>query len=66
MRACISRWVRLLFGGVLLFSAAQGSCVSDALRDASEELDGLASELDGENSDDSLSDFFGDLEELFD
>ena len=64
-RTWYRRWVRVLFGGALLFSSAEAGCLSEALRDVSEDLDNLANDLDG-NDDDDLSDFVSELEDLFD
>jgi len=49
-------WVKLLFGGTLLFGSAAEGCVSDVLRDVADELD---------DSND-LEDVFDDMEDWFD
>ena len=56
-------WLRLLLGGTLLFGTSAGSCLSDLIRDASDNLDELADDLD---DDDDLDDLDDDLEDWLD
>jgi len=65
MRTWIGRCGRALFGAALLFGTTGAGCLTDVLREASEELDDWADDLGGEDDND-LSDFVEDLEALFD
>ncbi len=65
MRRWIWRWVRVLLGGAVLFATAESGCLSETLRNAGDELDSWADDLEGEE-DDSMSGFLDDLDELFD
>ena len=57
-------WLRLLLGGSLLFGTTASSCLSDMIRDASENLDELADEIG--DDDDFDDDDFGDwLDDIF-
>ena len=49
MRSRLLGWARLLLGGALLFEAAEAGCLSGALRDLSDDLDGWADDVDGED-----------------
>ena len=63
MRKQTSAWLRLLLGGALLFGSS--TCISDQLRDVSNDLDGLANDLSGNDENDDVSQFFYDLGDLF-
>lgn len=55
-------WLRLLFGGALLFATSASSCVSDMIRDASDNLDELANDINDEND---INDFDEWLDQVF-
>ena len=61
MRASLSRWVRVLFGGAVLFAATESGCVADAFRDIGDDFDEWANEIDGgdQEEDDLWGDLFG-------
>lgn len=63
-RFCL--WLRILLGGGLLMAASATSCVSDMIRDAGDNLNEWADDIDGENDIDDIDNFFGDLGDLFD
>lgn len=51
MRKWLSRWLRLLFAGALLYGTSASGCLSDALNDLSDEIDDWAADLDGDEED---------------
>jgi hypothetical protein len=64
MRRNIPAWLRLVFGGAVLFGGAGFDCMADALRDTSEQLNDLANDIDDNRSDSDQ--FFDELGDLFD
>lgn len=61
LRTGIWHWLRLMMVGALLFGATGADCLTDILRDASDELNELADDLQGASDEDDLDDLFGDL-----
>ncbi len=65
MRIPSLRWVRVAFGGSLLFTSIEAGCLADALYDLADEIDQWAAEVDGEEEDD-FSNVVEDIEDWFD
>ena len=63
MRIRMSQWIKILFGGSLLFGTPGAGCMADALRDWSEQLDDYADDMDGETD---FEDIVEDIEDWFD
>jgi hypothetical protein len=53
-------WLRLVLGGTLLFGTSASSCVSDMIRDASDNLDELANDINDENDINDLDQWLDD------
>jgi hypothetical protein len=61
----ISAWLRLLATGGLMLGSVGTGCLSDALRDVSDEIDEFADDIDQDTGSD-FDDLIDDLEDLFD
>ena len=64
MKRRVWLWLHLLLGGALLFATSGSSCFANVLRDASDELNNAADDMDPQGS--SVSSFLQDLQNAFD
>ena len=63
MRKQIPAWLCLLLGGAMLLGSS--TCITDQLRDASNDLNSLANDLSGNQDKNDVSQFFYNLGDLF-
>ncbi|NLX15086.1 MAG: hypothetical protein GXY44_15750 [Phycisphaerales bacterium] len=64
MRIRIPLWVKIVFGGILLWGTLGANCAADALRMWSDQLNSYANEMDG-GKDKDFGDVINDVESWF-
>jgi len=63
MKKRLFAWLGLVLGGAILFAASGSTCVANALRDASSQLNNAANDMDPQGR--SVGDILTDLGNAF-